>query len=70
MKNYLLKQLRQVNRLSQDDMAKEIGMSRGTYVAKENGRSDFTVGEIASIAAKFNLEVIDVCKIFLKNLVP
>lgn len=69
MKNYLLKQLRFTNSLSQDDMAKEIGMSRATYAAKENGKSDFTVGEIMSIVSRFDLEVMDVCKIFFRNLV-
>lgn len=67
MKNYLLKELRFAKRLSQDDMAREIGMSRSTYIAKENGKSDFTLREIKSIRSRFELEVVDVCRIFFSN---
>lgn len=67
MKNNLLKELRFANRLSQDDMAREIGMSRSTYIAKENGKSDFTLREIKSIKSRFELELLDVCRIFLSK---
>lgn len=70
MKNYNLKQLRLANRLNQEAMAKEIGMARSTYISKENGRSDFSVGEIKSIARVFELDIKDINRIFFCDIIP
>lgn len=70
MKNYNLKQLRLANRLNQEAMAKEIGMARSTYISKENGRCEFSVGEIKSIARVFKLDIKDINRIFFSDIIP
>lgn len=70
MKNIHLKQLRLEKGLNQDAMAREIGMARSTYISKENGRCDFTVGEIKCIALRFGLDIKDVNRIFFSDIIP
>lgn len=67
MKNIHLKQLRLENGLDQKTMAREIGMARSTYIARENGRCDFTVGEIKCIAWRFELDREDIIRIFFDD---
>ena len=50
--NGKLKGLRAERGLSQVEMAKILGVSEGTYVAKENGLRDFSITE-AGILRKF-----------------
>jgi len=40
--------------LSMFDMAKKLGMAEGTYLAKENGKRDFTLSECKAVAKILN----------------
>lgn len=50
-----LKTLRKYSFLSQQDIADILGLSRASYVSKENGKNDFTQTEIQKLMELFNL---------------
>lgn len=56
MKNLIIK-LRKAAKLSQEDMAQKLGMSRPTLVAVENGTRDITLGELKLISKIFDIPV-------------
>jgi|GEM_PF-5079562 len=49
-----LKALRVEHQLSQIDLAKELGISKGNYAQKENGITVFTLEECCQISKIFN----------------
>lgn len=59
MKKNYLKQLRQSLEFSTQDISKEIGVSRPTYVAIENGSKDMTLSQAEKLAGLFNLSFED-----------
>lgn len=46
----IIKAIRVYNKYLQDDVAKGIGVSKRTYVTKENNPKLFTVGELERLA--------------------
>ncbi|MCF7830402.1 helix-turn-helix domain-containing protein [Candidatus Gracilibacteria bacterium] len=54
MKNLIIK-LRKANKLSQEELAKKIGISRPTLVAVEKGERDITLGELKKISKIFDI---------------
>lgn len=51
-----LKMYRVGNNLTQEDMAKAIGVRRATYCVKEQGKIDFTQTEINKILKLLNMK--------------
>ena len=56
MKNLIIK-LRKAAKLSQEELAQKLGMSRPTLVALENGTRDITLGELKLISKIFDMPV-------------
>lgn len=54
-----IKKLRLQNNFSQEYMAKEIGMSRPTYMQIETGERDLTISEAKTVASIFSLRLED-----------
>jgi len=54
-----LRQLRTAKGFSQEQLAREIGVSRPTYVQIEHGKRDFTVGEARKLGAIFGMTLDD-----------
>ena len=54
-----LKQLRKSNKISQEEMARAIGISLRAYQLKEKGETEFLFSEIVKIADKLGLELND-----------
>ena len=52
-----IKELRTRNGLRQEDVAAILGIVRGTYAAKEAGRNQFVVTELAVLADHFSVSV-------------
>ncbi len=57
-----IKSLRKENNLSQEYMAKELKISRPTYMQIESGRRDLTIAEASKIASIFGLQLEDFLK--------
>lgn len=55
-----LKGLRAEKGLSMEDMAKILGMSRSSYIAKENAQRDFTFTEMYIIRNYFKVSAEDI----------
>ncbi|CCO08243.1 helix-turn-helix transcriptional regulator [Desulforamulus hydrothermalis] len=51
-----LKAFRVERALTQEDMAKRIGISINAYILKENGYRDFTLSEVAAMVNEFSLD--------------
>ena len=51
-----LKMYRVGNNLTQEDMAKQLGIRRATYSVKEQGKIDFTQTEINKILKLLNMK--------------
>jgi putative transcriptional regulator len=49
--------LRKINKVSQDEMAKRLGINIRTYSMKENGDTDFKLEEIFTIAKLFDKRI-------------
>jgi len=58
----LLKELREEHGLSQDATAKELGMSRPTYITLEQGKRDFTLSEAKHAAQLFGVSLEDLVR--------
>jgi transcriptional regulator with XRE-family HTH domain len=56
MKDFIIK-LRKANKLSQVELAKQIGISRPTLIAIEKGDRDITLGELKKISEIFDIPV-------------
>lgn len=52
----IIKGLRKMNGYTQEDVAKELGISPRTYWNKENNPSSFTVGEIKVLSKLLNVK--------------
>ncbi len=59
MENRLLKSLRVREGLRQEDMAKMLGISGRAYTEKENGKSQWKVGEARKISKYFDISMED-----------
>lgn len=57
MTTTLLKKLREESGLSQEAVAKDLGMSRPTYIALEHGKRELTLREAEQVARMFDLSV-------------
>ncbi|MGL5087474.1 MAG: helix-turn-helix transcriptional regulator [Clostridium sp.] len=64
MPNNILKGMRVMNGLKQDDMAKKLQITRAAYNRKENGKVEFTISEALIIA---NILDKNIEEIFLKE---
>ena len=60
--NYI-KGLRAYNNLSQTDVSKILGCTFPTYNKKENGKTDFSLDDLNSLAKTFNVPVSNFFKI-------
>ena len=56
-KNFKLKGLRAMRDMNQKSMAELLNMTRESYVRKENGHSEFTLGEARVIKDLFGMSV-------------
>ena len=56
MKDFITK-LRKANKLSQEDLAKQIGISRPTLISMEKGERDITLGELKKISEIFDIPI-------------
>ncbi len=56
MKDFIIK-LRKANKLSQEELAKQIGISRPTLISIEKGERDITLGELKKISDIFDIPV-------------
>jgi len=56
MKNLIIK-LRKSNKLSQDELAKKMGISRPTLISIEKGKRDITLGELKKISETFDIPI-------------
>ena len=59
MDNLKLKELRKNQKISQEEMARAIGISLRAYQLKEKGETEFLFSEIVKIADKLGLELND-----------
>ena len=66
LKNINIKMLRIKENLTQEDMAKEIGCSKVSYIQKEKGRVDFTKDEMKRIKENFDLTLSEFWEIFFE----
>lgn len=64
-----LKKYREEKKLTQANIAKELGISTKTYNRKEVGVVDFTRSEIERISQILNLSIFLVGEIFFKDLI-
>lgn len=53
---------RRLHRLKQEDMAKELNISKQSYYLKETRKSDYTSEEVGMMAKKFGIEPGDLYK--------
>lgn len=51
----ILKMLRVKHQLTQEEVAKKLGISKNTYHRKEIGMNDFTISEAVAIGKLFNV---------------
>lgn len=52
-----LKELRVMEKKSQTEMAKKLGLTQGTYSNYENGTTDPTIEKLIEIADKLNISI-------------
>lgn len=57
IKNTFLLELRKINKLSQAFVAKEIGVSRASYIEIEKGAKELTISQAQTIANIFNISL-------------
>lgn len=67
MKNYELIAARSRNGLTQEAMAKKMGVTIQSYNAKELGVRKFTLKDVEKIVGILNLSLEDVDRIFFKH---
>lgn len=57
-----LKNVRMSMKISQEDMARAIGISLRSYQMKESGKNEFSFKEIVCIALKLDMSIFDLLK--------
>ena len=57
-----LKSIRMSMKISQEDMARTIGISLRSYQMKESGKNEFSFKEIVCIALKLDMNIFDLLK--------
>ena len=57
-----LKGMRMSMKISQEDMARTIGISLRSYQMKESGKNEFLLKEIIAISLKLNMSIYDLLK--------
>ena len=57
-----LKSMRMSMKISQEDMARTIGISLRSYQMKESGKNEFSFREMACIALKLDISIFDLLK--------
>ena len=57
-----LKSIRMSMKISQEDMARAIGISLRSYQMKESGKNEFSFKEVVNIALKLNMSIYDLLK--------
>ena len=57
-----LKSIRMSMKISQEDMARAIGISLRSYQMKESGKNEFTFREMVCIALKLDISIFDLLK--------
>lgn len=70
MKLRLLKAKRVLNGLTQEQIAKEIGINPKSYNMKENGKNKFSLEEAAKISETLKLSLEEFNDIFLQIKLP
>jgi putative transcriptional regulator len=54
-----LRQVRKEKGVSQDEIAKEIGVSRHTYLAMENGKQEFSLQRLEKVIKFLDINIFD-----------
>lgn len=57
-----LKSMRESMKISQEKMARSIGISLRSYQMKESGKNEFSLKEIYCIALKLDMDILDLLK--------
>ena len=57
-----LKSIRMSMKISQEDMARTIGISLRSYQMKESGKNEFSFKEMVRIALKLDMSIFDLLK--------
>lgn len=57
-----LKYIRMSMKISQEEMARTIGISLRSYQMKESGKNEFSLKEMVSISLKLNMSIHDLLK--------
>ena len=57
-----LKSIRTSMKISQEEMARTIGISLRSYQMKESGKNEFSFKEIVCIALKLDMNIFDLLK--------
>ena len=57
-----LKSIRTSMKISQEEMARTIGISLRSYQMKESGKNEFSVKEMVCIALKLDMSIFDLLK--------
>lgn len=62
----ILKKLREKHLYSQEEMAKKLGISRQSYLAYENGKSEMPIGILRKVSSLFDVDY----SCFIDNVMP
>ncbi|WP_154657068.1 helix-turn-helix domain-containing protein [Hugenholtzia roseola] len=54
-----LRQIRKEKGVSQEDIAEQIGVSRPTYLAMENGKQEFSLQRLEKVVKFLNIDIYD-----------
>jgi DNA-binding XRE family transcriptional regulator len=57
-----LKGIRMSMKISQEEMARAIGISLRSYQMKESGKNEFSFKEVVDVALKLNMSIYDLLK--------
>ncbi len=58
-----IRELRKMNKMTQSQVAKELGVSRQKLARMENGSNDVTMEQLSLLAALFNVTLNDITKV-------
>lgn len=70
MNNLKLRGKRVESGLTQEELARKIGISPVSYSRKESGKRDFSCTEISNLARELKLSDKEIIKIFLSSNLP
>lgn len=62
-----LKELRRKNKISQDNVAKALGIHRDTFRAIENGKSSLRVEDVPILSRLLNVSETEIRDIYMKK---